>query len=127
MSANVSSVNMKSNASLVQFNRALWEGGTIPALCFSWFVWSSSEGQRPHPHSLTLLSGPLDHGFWRAVEEDEFGVQVFLQVQFPRFSDQEDVGAELEDPVHVGQLFEHDGVRDPAEELAHELPDNQNH
>ncbi len=46
---------------------------------------------------------------------------------FSRLSDQEDVGAELEDPVHVGQLFEHDGVRDPAEELTHELPDNQNH
>lgn len=64
----------------------------------------------PSSSSLALLSGPFDHGFWRAVEEDELGVEVFLQVQFARLSDQEDVGAELEDSVHVGQLFEHDGV-----------------
>lgn len=81
----------------------------------------------PSSSSLALLSGPFDHGFWRAVEEDELGVEVFLQVQFARLSDQEDVGAELEDSVHVGQLFEHDGVRNPAEELSHKLSDNQNH
>ncbi|TRY55196.1 hypothetical protein DNTS_032673, partial [Danionella cerebrum] len=77
--------------------------------------------------SLVLLSGPLDHGFWRAVEEDEFGVHVLLQVQLARLSHQEDVGAEFEDAVHVGKLFEHDGVGDPTEELTNELPDDQNH
>ena len=40
---------------------------------------------------------------------------------------QEDVGAELEDAVDTGQLLEHDGVTDPAEELSDELPDHQNH
>lgn len=121
---------MKINASPVQSNRALWEGGAIPTfvlLVVSLEFLRRSASSSSLTHSLTLLSGPLDHGFWRAVEEDEFGVQVFLQVQFSRLSDQEDVGAELEDPVHVGQLFEHDGVRDPAEELTHELPDDQNH
>lgn len=77
--------------------------------------------------SLILLSGPFDHGFWRAVQEDEFRVHVLLQVQFTRLSDQEDVHAQFEDAVHVGQLFEHDGVRDSAKELSHELSDNQNH
>lgn len=77
--------------------------------------------------SLSFLSGPLDHSLWRAVEEDEFGIHVFLQVQLPRLSDQEDVGAQLEDAVHVGQLLEHDGVGDAAKKLAHELSDDQNH
>lgn len=113
MSANVFSVSMKNNCSPVQSIRSV-----IPA-SHGQLLGSSS--------SLALLSGPLDHGFWRAVEEDELGVQVFLQVQFSRLSDQEDVGAELEDSVHVGKLFEHDGVRDPAEELSHELSDNQYH
>lgn len=77
--------------------------------------------------SLSFLSGPLDHSLWRAVEEDEFGVHVLLQIQLPRLSDQEDVGAQLEDAVHVGQLLEHDGVGNAAEKLAHELANDQNH
>lgn len=77
--------------------------------------------------SLSFLSGPLDHGLWRAVEENEFGVHFLLQVQLPGLPDQEDVGAQLEDAVHVGQLLEHDGVRYAAEELAHKLANDQNH
>ena len=38
---------------------------------------------------------------------------------------QEDVGAELEDAVDAGQLLEHQGVADAAEELTHKLPDHQ--
>lgn len=37
----------------------------------------------------------------------------------------EDVLAQLEDAVHAGQLLEHDGVRDLAEEAPHELADDQ--
>lgn len=77
--------------------------------------------------SLSFLSGPLDHSLWRAVEEDEFGVHVLLQVELARLSDQEDVCAQLEDAVHVWQLLEHDGVRNAAEKLTHELADDQNH
>lgn len=77
--------------------------------------------------SLVLLPGPFDHGLWRAVEEDELGVKVFLQVQLSCFSDEEDVGAEFEDAVHIGQLLEHDGMRDSAEELTHKLTDHQHH
>lgn len=77
--------------------------------------------------SLVLLSGPFDHGLRRAVEEDELGVEVFLKVQLSCFSDEEDVSAEFEDAVHIGQLLEHDGMRDSAEELAHKLPDHQHH
>lgn len=77
--------------------------------------------------SLSFLSGPLDHSLWRAVEEDEFGIHVLLQVQLSRFSDQEDVGAQLEDAVDVGQLLEHDGVGNAAEKLAHKLANDQNH
>lgn len=40
---------------------------------------------------------------------------------------QEDVSAELEDAVDTRQLLKHDGVTDPAEELPHELPDDQDH
>lgn len=40
---------------------------------------------------------------------------------------QEDVGAEFEDAVDAGQLLEHDGVADPAEELSDKLPDHQHH
>lgn len=40
---------------------------------------------------------------------------------------QEDVGAEFEDAVDAGQLLEHDGVTDPAEELSDKLPDHQHH
>lgn len=77
--------------------------------------------------SLVLLPGPFDHGLRRAVEEDELGVEVFLQVQLSCFSDQEDVGAEFKDAVHVGQLLEHDGVWDSTEELTHKLANHQHH
>lgn len=39
-------------------------------------------------------------------------------------TNQEDVCAELEDAVHTGQLFKHDGVRDLAEEATHKLPND---
>lgn len=38
---------------------------------------------------------------------------------------QKDVSAEFEDAVHAWQLFKHDGVTDPTEELSHKLPDHQ--
>ena len=40
---------------------------------------------------------------------------------------QEDVSAEFKDAVDARQLFEHDGVTDPTEELSDELPDHQHH
>lgn len=88
---------------------------------------------RPHvvvvfmTSSFGLLPGPLDHGLGGAVEEDEFGVQVLLELELARLAHQEDVGAEFEDSVHTRELLEHDGVRDATEELAHELPDHQHH
>lgn len=77
--------------------------------------------------SLCLLSGPLDHRLWRPVEEDQLGVHLLLQVQLPRFADQEDVRAQLEDAVHVGQFLEHDGVGNTAEKLTHELANDEYH
>ncbi len=77
--------------------------------------------------SFGLLPRPFDHSLWRAVKEDEFGVKVLLQLQLTGFSHEEDVGAELEDAVDAWKLFEHDGVRDTAEELADEFPDHQHH
>lgn len=77
--------------------------------------------------SLSFLPSPLDHSLWRAVKEDEFRVHVLLKVQLPRLSHQEDIGAQLEDAVHVGQLLEHDGVGNATEELAHKLADDQNY
>ncbi len=38
-----------------------------------------------------------------------------------QFSDQEDVGAQLQDAVHTGQLLKHDGVGDLTEEATHKL------
>lgn len=58
--------------------------------------------------SFSLLPGPLDHGLRGAVEEDELGVQIFLQLQFSSLSHQEDVSAQFEDAIHTGQLLEHD-------------------
>lgn len=95
---------------------------------------------------------PLDQSLWRSIQEDEFGIKLLLQLQLARLSHlkqtaanestwgregrrlsvsvtayQEDVGAEFEDAVDTGQLLEHDGVTDPAEELPDELPDHQHH
>lgn len=75
--------------------------------------------------SLSFFPRPLDHSLWWAIEEDEFGVHVLLQVQLPRLSDQENVRAELQYAVHVWQLLKHDFVGDAAEELAHKLSDDQ--
>lgn len=77
--------------------------------------------------SLSFLPGPLDHGLWRAVQEDEFGVHFLLQVQLSCLPDQEDVCAQLEDAIHVGQLLEHDGVGNAAEKLSDKLANDQDH
>ena len=75
--------------------------------------------------SVRLPLGDLDEGLRGAVEEDELGGQVFLQLQLAALSHQVDVEAELEDAVHVGQLREHDLEGDPAEVDAHEAPDHE--
>lgn len=76
---------------------------------------------------LSLVGGPFDHGLRRAIQEDEFGVQLLLQLQFSGFPHQENVHAEFEDPVDARQLLEHDGVRDLAEKASDELADDQHH
>lgn len=77
------------------------------------------------PSSLSFLPGPLDHGLWRAVQEDEFGIHFLLQVQLSCLPDQEDVCTQLEDAIHVGQLLEHDGVGNAAEKLSDKLANDQ--
>lgn len=42
-------------------------------------------------------------------------------------TNQEDVCAELQDAVHAGQLFKHDGVGYLTEEATHKLPNDQDH
>lgn len=75
--------------------------------------------------AVFLLSGHLDHGFWRSVEEDQFLEQSLLQLHLSRLPDHENVCAELQDPVHTWQLLKHDGPGDPVEELPDKLPDDQ--
>lgn len=77
--------------------------------------------------SLGLLPGPLDHGLWGAVEENELGIEVLLQIQLTSLAHQEDVCAKLEDAVNIGQLFKHNGVVDATEELAYKLPNDEHH
>lgn len=79
----------------------------------------------PPTSSLSFLPGPLDHGLWRAVQEDEFGVHFLLQVQLSCLPDQEDVCTQLEDAIHVGQLLKHDGVGNAAEKLSDKLANDQ--
>lgn len=64
--------------------------------------------------------GPLGHGFWRAVQ-DKFGKELLLQPQLTQLLDQEDVCAEPQQTVHIGQLMIHDGVGDAQEVLPDEL------
>lgn len=77
--------------------------------------------------AVFLLSGHLDHGLWRSVEEDEFLKERLLQLHFSRLSDHKNVRAEFQDAVHTGQLLKHDGSGDPVEELSDELPNDQHH
>ena len=74
-----------------------------------------------------LLSGHLDHGLRRSVEEDEFLKQCLLQLHLSRLPDHENVCAELQGPVHARQLLKHYGPGDPVEELPDELSDDQHH
>ena len=85
----------------------------------------ASRNERVTPWSVRLPLGDLDEGLRGAVEEDELGGQVFLQLQLAALSHQVDVEAELEDAVHVGQLREHDLEGDAAEVDAHEAPDHE--
>ena len=69
-------------------------------------------GQQDSTRWLVRLgfgSCPLDHGLWRAVEEDQFGVEILLQTEFLHLAHQVDVQAELQDIVHHWQLAEDDG------------------
>lgn len=77
--------------------------------------------------AVFLLSGHLDHGLWRSVEEDEFLKERLFQLHLSRLPDHKNVCAELEDPVHTRQLLEHDGPGDPIEELSDELSNDQHH
>lgn len=72
-------------------------------------------------------AGPPDHGVWRAAQEDECGEQVLLQLQLAQLVGQEDVGAEPEHVVHVGQLVIPDGVSDAKGVLTDELGYNRHH
>ena len=58
---------------------------------------------------LGLGPRPLDHGLWWAVEEDEFGVEVLLQVELLHLPHQVDVQTQLQHVVHHWQLTEYDG------------------
>ena len=64
---------------------------------------------------------PLDHGPGRAVQEDEPGRQLLLQLQLAQLADQEDGSAEPEHAAHVGRLVVHDGPGDTEEVLVDEL------
>ena len=74
---------------------------------------------------VSLVSGELDQHCWRAIQEDELGRQVLLQFHLATLTHQEDVQAELDDTVHVGEFLEHDRLRDAAEHHAHKLADDQ--
>lgn len=77
--------------------------------------------------AVFLLSGHLDHGLWRSVEEDELLKQRLLQLHLSRLADHKNVRAELQDPVHARQLLKHDGPGNPVEEFPDKLSDDQNH
>lgn len=74
-----------------------------------------------------LFSGHLDHGLWGSVKEDEFLKQCLLKLHFSSFSHNENVSAELQDPVNTWKFLKHDGPGDPVEELSDKLSNDQHY
>lgn len=72
--------------------------------------------------SVGFFSSPLDHGFWWPVQEYQFGIEVFLQLQLSCLPDEKYICAQLQDSVHIRELFKHNGVRDPTEEFTNKFP-----